>query len=690
MMKIVRFVQPFRWLTACAFAGALAAPGARAGESVVIGSIGDFGVAAYGDGRTAIERAVTDGVKRWNPEFIFTTGDNNYPGGALSTMDVNIGQFFHDYIYPYPGTYGSGATSNRFFPCLGNHDWVNNGQPQSDYFALPGNERYYSHRRGPVELFIINSNADPDGTSSTSVQGRWLQAALASSTARWKLVSVHFPPYSADVGGVAYPGLRWPFANWGASAVFAGHDHVYARIHTDGIVYFLNGLGGENIAAFGGSSAAAFRYNSDYGAMRLEATDTNLVFHFITRANVVVDSYVLGAPIWSPFILARPLDQTTLAGRNVTFDVLATGAAGLRYQWQSNFVNILNATNRVLAIPNAQLAHEGDYAVVVSSAAASTRSATARLTVVSHPLITQQPASQSVIGGATASFRVTTEGVGGLRHQWLFNGADIPDATATNLFLTNAQLPNAGDYFVRVTDNNGSVTSNPAQLTVVVRPTVTLNPVGQTAVIGETVVFSTAAAGTLPMGYSWRRNGRVLTNILINQSTCFWAIPNIQLTDAGNYQMGVTNIAGIATGGLTPIAALTVLEDTDGDHIPDLWESANGLDPGFAGDAALDADGDGASNADEYLAGTDPNSRENHLRIESICLLPAGGSKLEFIAVSNKTYAVEFRNESHAGSWSLLEAIPAVSTNRLVELSDPAIPAPSMARFYRLVTPRVP
>ena len=97
--------------------------------------------------------------------------------------------------------------------------------------------------------------------------------------------------------------------------MFAGHDHVYARIHTDGIVYFLNGLGGENIAAFGGSSAAAFRYNSDYGAMRLEATDTNLVFHFITRANVVVDSYVLGAPIWSPFILARPLDQTTLAGR---------------------------------------------------------------------------------------------------------------------------------------------------------------------------------------------------------------------------------------------------------------------------------------------------------------------------------------------------------------------------------------
>ena len=687
-MNLFRFTGSFCRLVTCLFAAGLAGQGARAGESVVIGSIGDFGVAAYGDGRTATERAVADLVKRWDPEFIFTTGDNNYPSGAYSTIDLNIGQFFHDYIHPYVGTYGAGASSNRFFPCLGNHDWVNNGQPQSDFFALPGNERYYSHRRGPVEIFIINSNADPDGSSSTSVQGRWLQAALAASTARWKLISVHFPPYSADVGGTGNPGLRWPFAEWGASAVFAGHDHLYARIHTNGIVYFLNGLGGDSIAAFAGASAASVRYNSDYGAMRLEATDTNIVFHFITRANVVVDTYALGSPIWGPFILAPPLGLTTVAGRNVTFDVLATGAAGLGYQWQFNALNLPDATNRVLSVQDVQPGHEGDYAVIVSSGPAFTRSATARLTVVSHPLITEQPAPRTVVAGATATFHVSADGAGVWRPQWLFNGGEIPEATAPNLVVTNAQLSHIGDYSVRVSDNNGSVTSNPARLTVLARPTVTLNPVDQTAVVGETVVFSTSAVGTLPMGYSWRRNGRIVTNILINQSTCFWAIPNIQWTNAGDYQMGVTNAAGPATGGLTPIAALTVLQDTDGDGIPDLWESAHGLDPAFAGDAALDADGDGASNAVEYLAGTDPNRRENHLRIESIRFLPAGGSKLEFSAVLNKTYAVEFRNGSTSGGWSLLEAIPAVNTNHVVELIDPATPA--SGRFYRLVTPRLP
>src|SRR5262245_17761741 len=105
-----------RGLARCALVVGLAVPaGADAGESVVIGSIGDFGSAAYGDSRASIEQAVANTMKRWDPAIIFTTGDNNYPGGLASTIDVNIGQFFHEYIQPYVGTYGVGASSNRFF-----------------------------------------------------------------------------------------------------------------------------------------------------------------------------------------------------------------------------------------------------------------------------------------------------------------------------------------------------------------------------------------------------------------------------------------------------------------------------------------------------------------------------------------------------------------------------------------------
>jgi hypothetical protein len=41
--------------------------------------------------------------------------------------------------------------------------------------------------------------------------------------------------------------------------------------------------------------------------------------------------------------------------------------------------------------------------------------------------------------------------------------------------------------------------------------------------------------------------------------------------------------------------------------MPDGWEVANGLNPTNPGDASEDSDGDGQSNLQEYLNGTDPN-----------------------------------------------------------------------------------
>lgn len=48
--------------------------------------------------------------------------------------------------------------------------------------------------------------------------------------------------------------------------------------------------------------------------------------------------------------------------------------------------------------------------------------------------------------------------------------------------------------------------------------------------------------------------------------------------------------------------------DDDNDGMPDVWEDANGLDAADPSDAFLDADGDGALNAVEYLAATDPRN----------------------------------------------------------------------------------
>ena len=108
--------------------------------------IGDYGYA----GDPAYE--VSQMVKGWHPDFILTTGDNNYNYGLCSTLYDHIGQYYCDYIYNPDAPIDLQCKGrafydkqNRFFPTLGNHDYDSlfNNSPYFEYFTLPGNEEYY-------------------------------------------------------------------------------------------------------------------------------------------------------------------------------------------------------------------------------------------------------------------------------------------------------------------------------------------------------------------------------------------------------------------------------------------------------------------------------------------------------------------------------------------------------------------
>lgn len=279
----------------------LGGPAAHAAP-LTIGVIGDYGAAYLGGASFSNVQAVADLVKNWNPDFIITTGDNNYPDGEASNIDTNIGQFFHEYIFPYVGTFGVGASSNRFFPCIGNHEWpfgVSGLVPYLAYFTLPGNERYYNHRHGPVELFaVVGDQQEPDGATPTSIQAMWLSNALASSTAPWRVVYFHACPYSSSAshGSTTHQAdnMLWPFTELGATAIYTGHNHLYERVLTNGLNYVTIGLGGVRIDGFVTPVAGSVsRYNTTYGAVRLTVTETNFVSEFINIFNEVIDSYTL-------------------------------------------------------------------------------------------------------------------------------------------------------------------------------------------------------------------------------------------------------------------------------------------------------------------------------------------------------------------------------------------------------------
>src|SRR5262249_48842651 len=143
--------------------------------------------------------------------------------------------------------------------------------------------------------------------------------------------------------------------------------------------------------------------------------------------------------------------------------------------WKKNGADIAGASAASLPLGNVQSGDAGTYTVVVANGAGSITGNPATLTVTpapAAPVITTQPVSQTATVGGNVSFDVVATGFPAPAYQWKKNGADVAGATAATLSLTNVQLTDAGTFTVVVSNSQGSVTSNPAVLTVNPPPSV--------------------------------------------------------------------------------------------------------------------------------------------------------------------------------------------------------------------------
>jgi hypothetical protein len=145
--------------------------------------------------------------------------------------------------------------------------------------------------------------------------------------------------------------------------------------------------------------------------------------------------------------------------------------------------------------------------------------------------------------------------------------------------------------------------------------------------------------------------------------------------------------SGLVSGDLNFLADVFASSvDSDSDGAPDSWTiQFFGHAEGQAGDlsrAGDDADGDGMTNLEEYLAGTSPTDRASAFRLQiSLVSLPANTAFLNWPAAPGRSYAVQCKNELSDPEWLDMAGSIGVINNQATF----SVPADQTSRFYRVV-----
>lgn len=218
-----------------------------------------FSFAVIGDPQANPEvvAKIAEHIYSQRPQFTLVAGDFVTDGEDRSHW---LGHFF-------PSTHQLNARV-PLIPCLGNHE--KDAKFYYDYFSLPEPEYYYRIPYGNLEIFVVDSQRP---LTRGSEQYVWLDEALGSSTATWKIVCLHKPAYSADEndygdtlevrpagGDILQRFAVELYEKHSVDIVWSGHVHSYERTHPlnagkpflgKGVVYMITGGGGGGLEKAG-------------------------------------------------------------------------------------------------------------------------------------------------------------------------------------------------------------------------------------------------------------------------------------------------------------------------------------------------------------------------------------------------------------------------------------------------------
>jgi hypothetical protein len=254
-----------------------------------------------------------------------------------------------------------------------------------------------------------------------------------------------------------------------------------------------------------------------------------------------------------------PAVVTVYQGQSVSFYASANGSSPMTVQWQKNGVAIPGTNYSQYSISSVALSDAGSYTVTFTNVAGSVTSTASVLTVNPPvpPLITSQPAAQTVDYYGSISISVQTSGTAPFTYQWKKDGVSLgAQGTNSAYSVYNATTNNSGAYTVVVSNAAGSVTSNSATVTVkpALPPVISQQPVSAQIAVGLPTNFSVScnSTGTGPLTYQWNQNGAPIPGASYSN----YSITAVKNSDAGDYTAVITGAGGAVT---SAVAKLTVL-----------------------------------------------------------------------------------------------------------------------------------
>jgi uncharacterized delta-60 repeat protein len=390
----------------------------------------------------------------------------------------------------------------------------------------------------------------PDGTSDTTFTNFGINGivqALAIQSDSRVLIGGTFTtinntkwPYLGRLYGNLYPPefIVQPASrntNVGANVTFS------AQVSNPTATSFQWRLNGNNIS--GATDTTYSLYNVQFSDAGYYSVFVSDAVGGTTSSNALLQVGI------APAITSQTGSLTVTQGQSASFSVTATGTP-LNFFWKKNGAFITGQTNASLNFASVVPTNAATYTCQVSNFLGSITSTGAVLTVAYPPTISVQPVGQTIGVGSNFTVSVTANGNPAVAYQWRTNGMAIAGATVSSYTVANAQTSDAADYDVVLTNSIGSVTSSVATVSVIYYPpTISQQPVGGNVVVGSNFTLNASAAGTGPFNWQWRTNGTPIPGANAGS----YAITSAQLTDAGAYDVMVTNSTGSVTSSVAVV-----------------------------------------------------------------------------------------------------------------------------------------